>query len=158
VSQLLRLEWSDVDIACRQISSILGATPPDLLVAISRGGLIPATILSHRIGDVPVISITARVTESDAANARKLDRVVVGELPKELHAPAAGSRQVLVVDDVYGSGATLRAVVDVLRTFQPLWHVSTACLVRNLANAIPGVLSPDYVGKVVNGWVVFPWE
>jgi len=65
-------------------------------------------------------------------------------------------RHVLVVEDVYDSGATLTAIVAHLRSLGPA-TVKTLTLLRKAGKAdrtIPGLVEPDYVGFEIEDQIV----
>jgi len=75
-----------------------------------------------------------------------------------LDGAALAGRSVLVVDDIVGSGLTIREAGDALRALGATPILSA--LVVNQANL--GVSRPedliDHWACVVRGWVRFPWE
>lgn len=66
------------------------------------------------------------------------------------------NKKVLLVDDIYGSGATLDFVINDLSKYSA--EIYSFVCVQNLDNYNPKYNLPNYVGEKVNGWVVFPWE
>jgi hypoxanthine phosphoribosyltransferase len=114
----------------------------DMILAISRGGLVPAAYLGHllNITDVRTIGV-----ESSEKKAR------VTQYPNPLFLL---HKNILVVDDVLETEKTYSAVRAI---FQPvLSEVTLRYAVLYHKNIAP---SPDYYGKIVeNVWIVFPWE
>lgn len=150
------LSWVDVEAAGLAladelaISGLIGSSTT--LVAIARGGLVPATILAHRLGIATVESVPARITVDDTVEAAKSARPVVGPVPVSVHGAA-----VVLVDDVLGSGGTVQAVADKLATAGAQVR-AVAVLVRNVAREALLLPVPTVVGRTIQGWVVFPWE
>ncbi len=126
----------------------------EAIVGISRSGLVPAVMLSHRIGVRALSAIHIARTLSDEINAAKRDPVWHGLLDT----PALAGRKVLVVDDIVGKGLTMRMAVAALR--QIAASTLTAALVVNKANLAdtPVASVVDHYGCVVHGWTIFPWE
>jgi hypoxanthine phosphoribosyltransferase len=157
-----RLTWTEVaGITTTLADAIAADGTPDLIVGIMRGGMVPAVLLAHRltIRDVRALEVTH--TESDAVNAPKNDQPEIRN-SGSLGSLAGGN--VLVVDDIAGSGDTLAAAREqvVLGGAQ---SVRTAVCLVNLANwpsdrevAGDGEREPTYVGRRTSRWVVFPWE
>jgi hypoxanthine phosphoribosyltransferase len=130
---------------------------PQAVVGIARGGLIPAAWLTHRLGvrDVRTVEVT-RTTE-DVINATKT------LLPAVRNPASLGDLtglDVLLVDDIAGSGATLAHTAALLRDLSPA-RVRTAVLTVNRANwtqeAAPDRVI-DHIASLNDAWIVFPWE
>ncbi len=129
---------------------------PDHIVGVGRGGLVPATYLSHRTG-IPMLSIdwSARVPG------------FAGALLETLAEMCAGGARLLFVDDINDSGATIRALGDLMRRDEGDedgeggeggGHRFAVLLdnVRSTAHV-------DYRGRTIDrvvdkDWFVFPWE
>ncbi len=136
----IAVTWDDVHRDCRRLADLLRPKGPFAgLVAVSRGGLAPAAILSREL-DIKLVE-TVCVSSYD-------DRRQVGlEVLKGLDGDGDGW---LVVDDLVDSGATARTV----RAMLPRAHYATLY-------AKPGgmALADTFVAEVDQGvWIVFPWE
>ncbi|OOC08160.1 phosphoribosyltransferase [Amycolatopsis azurea] len=148
------LSWSDIERCVDNLVAALVANEaPEVLIAIARGGMVPAALLSHRLGVRDVRILQAQVTRGDSIDADRLSRVVVPDAgqPGDLT-----GKSVLVVDDITTTGETLMAVVDVVR--------AQGC---SMVNAAVCVVRPDFeleiefdlvAGCSLDGWIVFPWE
>ena len=154
----LYMTWEDIDSATRTLAEqVEVAGVPQVLVGIVRGGMIPTVWLAHRLGvrDVRCIEVTR--TTSDGINAAKTT------LPTARNPASLGDLtglNVLLVDDIAGSGATLAHTVDMLRDLGAA-QVRTAVLTVNRANwareAEPESVI-DYIASLNHTWIVFPWE
>lgn len=149
------LSWDDVDVLVKALAgTIVRDSPPSLIVGISRGGLIPAVMIAHAIGSRAVRSMTISRTLTDGVNAAKSaepvisDRGTLGEVT---------GLDVLLVDDIAGSGGTLASGRGLLAASGAA-RTRAAVLRLNTANWHCGNREPDYVGNRAEGWVVFPWE
>lgn len=152
------LAWDDIGAATQALAErvTIGGTP-QAVVGIVRGGMIPAAWLAHRLGirDVRTVNVT-RTTE-DGIHAAKT------QLPTARNPASLGDLtglDVLLVDDIAGSGATLAHTADLLRSLGPA-RVRTAVLTVNRANwkqeADPDRVI-DYIASLNDTWIVFPWE
>lgn len=101
-----------------------------------------------------IIVIGASRTENDAVNAQKHKPELYLDKQELLKIE---SKKVLLVDDIVGSGETLREVKDLLVRFKPN-SIITASLTVNLDNLKDEGLKPDILGEEVRGWIIFPWE
>ncbi|MGW2049835.1 phosphoribosyltransferase [Streptomyces sp. NPDC001858] len=155
----LDLDWQTIqELGYRLHLQIARDATPKTIVAIARGGLVPATIIAHlnKIDDVRVAY--ARHTSSDFAHSPMLPELIlrnsasVGDLT---------GRDVLLVDDIVTSGATISGVSRMIKGSGAA-EVRTAALVWKGDRAEPGrtsgELCPDYWAVRCDGWVTFPWE
>jgi hypoxanthine phosphoribosyltransferase len=144
-------------IAQRVAESARAEGIPDVVVGVARNGLVPAVMICHALGVRDLRSVHVTRTVADGAEAGKTPEPVcrnaasLGDL--------AGA-EVLVVDDIAGSGATLRDVAALVRACGPAGVRTAACVV-NRANWLdhrdPRQVV-TYVGATVDRWVIFPWE
>ncbi len=157
-SEPLYMTWGDIGTATQTLAEqVEAAGVPQVLVGIVRGGMIPTVWLAHRLGvrDVRCIEVTR--TTSDGINAAK------STLPTTRNPGSLGDLtdlDVVLVDDIAGSGATLAHTVDLLRDLGAA-RVRTAVLTVNRANwareAEPENVI-DYIASLNHTWIVFPWE
>ncbi|HTT25678.1 MAG TPA: phosphoribosyltransferase [Thermoplasmata archaeon] len=138
--------WSD-DLA-RQIRAARAV--PETLVALTRGGWVPARLLADRLGIRRLLAVRAQhwgVTARPDGQA---------ELTEGLAHSVAG-QHVLVIDDIADTGESLRLAVDHVRAAGPARLESATCLC--IAHA---KFRPTYVAEEIpkEGWVwiVFPWN
>lgn len=155
----LDLTWAELDrVVARTAVQVRAAGVPDVVIGILRGGMVPAVMLAHQLGVRCVRGIAATRTTSECPNATKheqpvlADPVVLGDL---------AGRDVLVVDDVAGTGRTMRAVAGLIAKQRPS-RVRQVVVVVNTANwtdcATDRFDQFDDVGTACAGWVRFPWE
>jgi hypothetical protein len=154
---------------------------PDYIVGITRGGLVPATMLSHYL-DVPMHTLNISFRDNDLGPESNLWMAedAFGYVPyegTELPAPLdrevtdpALRKKILIVDDINDSGRTLNWIKEdwpsgclpSAPAWQEIWHDSVrfAVMVDNLSSGFQDV---DYCGTEINKeetpcWIVFPWE
>ncbi len=143
-----RVSWAAIERGIDALARAIRAARlrPDALVGVLRGGLVPARLLADALDVAELFTIRARAYDG----TRPLGSVEVG--PARL--PLAG-KQVLLVDDICDSGATLRGTLRRLRRRGPRGLATAALYWRR--GAEPG---PDFhAARVPPGvWVVFPWE
>jgi hypoxanthine phosphoribosyltransferase len=148
-----QMSASQADAAARLLASAAAQLGPvDEVIGIERGGSWPAHAIAALIG-VPVRTVRARHNTTDAMYAEATGNVwctAPGIEPGSLHG------LVLVVDDIYGTGATLRSVTRELTALAlPGTGLRTATLCRNAG----APSRPDLtVWDGLREWVVFPWE
>jgi len=136
----IRLSWHEIETDCRQLAQDLRDCGPfDGIVAVTRGGLVPAGLLAALL-DVRLI---------DTICASSYHDTQAGEvtLLKSLTGDGAGW---LIVDDLVDSGATLRVIR------QGLPHATYATLYAKPNGAAD---ADRYVRQYAQSdWLVFPWE
>lgn len=156
---VLSLDWAAVTaITSRLAEKIRADAIPDVVVGVLRGGMIPAVCLAHALGLREVRALDVRHTASDRVNAAK----TAGPVTQN---PASLGRltdlDVLLVDDIAGTGQTMRASRSLIAA-QGARRVRTAAWVLNEANWLPGNSDQDatftYIGAAHRTWVIFPWE
>ncbi|MGW5868354.1 phosphoribosyltransferase [Streptomyces sp. NPDC055239] len=152
------LSWPDLDRYTGQLAERIAAEgAPQTIVGIMRGGMIPAIQLAHRLTVRDVRTVEVTHTASDAINAAKTGAPAYRN-PASL-GDLAG-HDVLLVDDIAGSGATLEHTRRMITGLAP-GRLRTAVVSVNLANwqtaSTPDTVI-DYIALNCEGWVIFPWE
>nr|ADQ54389.1 phosphoribosyltransferase [uncultured marine crenarchaeote E37-7F] len=117
---------------------------PEVIVGISRGGLIPSRIISDLLDNPNLASI--RVEFYEYTKKREKPKIT-----QPISMPIEG-KKILLVDDVADSGKSLQLVYK---------HLSKkAKEIRTLTIFYKpwSCLQPDYYIKETRAWIVFPWE
>ncbi|MFI6287643.1 phosphoribosyltransferase [Streptomyces sp. NPDC051018] len=157
----IRLAWGGIEAIVRElVVRAAGDGMPETVVGIMRGGMIPAVMIAHQLGIRDVRTIEVTHTATDGVNAAKTSAPAYKN-PASL-GDLAG-RDVLLIDDIAGSGATLERTRRMVQALG-VRRLRTAVLTVNLANwqAPKAPKAPkeriDYVGEHTDTWVIFPWE
>ncbi len=120
---------------------------PDHLVGVGRGGLVPATYLSHALA-VPMLSIDLSAGIAEFAD----------QLLEKLAARAVGGARLLVIDDINDSGRTIAALRSALSTAPPA-QLRFAVLIDNIGSSVRVDYAAETIDRAVTpDWFVFPWE
>jgi hypoxanthine phosphoribosyltransferase len=108
---------------------------PDIMIAIGRGGYVPARIVSDFLlfDDLTTIKIEHYTR---AANIQETAKVKF-PLSVDIH-----GKKILVVDDVTDTGDTLKLAVEYLKTMEPL-EIRTAVLQHKTCSGF----IPDYFAR-----------
>ncbi|MFI7589182.1 phosphoribosyltransferase [Spongisporangium articulatum] len=142
------LTWADFGDAGRELARVVAADfEPDVVVAVARGGLLPAGAVSYALG---VKAIGTLNVEFYTDIAETLPDPVV--LPPVLDGGALNGLKALVVDDVADSGRTLALVLDLVRSYGA--EARSAVLYAKPTS----VVEPDFVWKRTDRWITFPWS
>lgn len=141
--------WHDVEKGCALLvnQTLKERTKIDLIVGLTRGGLVPAVIMSH-ILDVPVVPV------SYSSKGGRGDGAYVNELPI-LKRSDDTRPALLVVDDICDSGNTM---LEVSHHYSTNGHFVLTASLYCKENSL---IRPDYVWKEIPEdapWIEFPWE
>lgn len=126
-----------------------GDWKPDFIVGIGRGGLVPATFLSHRTG-IAMLSIDYSSNVYDFADAKLV----------LLAATTRTGKRYLFVDDINDSGKTIGYIRETLATNDAVSDsVRFAVLIDNKSSPQRVDFSVVAIDRTVDkDWYVFPWE
>jgi len=157
-SPMLLFSWETIEgLTLALTARVLADGRPDLLVLLQRGGLIPGVLLSHQLSVSEMLCVPIRRTTSEQIYADKQTPVLV--VPEE--ASHLTGKDVVIVDDIAGSGETMRAVCSALAAFQP-FRLRTMVYLVNLNHwehiHRPPEQEITYIGQTIRAWAVFPWE
>lgn len=151
----LVLTWNDVD---KLIDILIPQfeTEFDVMVMITRGGLVPGGMLAEamHINDIVTASVDFPAEMTDGGQGKRL-----AAWPKFIMFPEEGllrGRKALVVDDVWGSGRTITAVKNKIAGVA---GVPYTCVMHfNPYRSLFGNVRPDYYAEVTDAHIVYPWE
>ena len=148
---ILATSWADRIEGINAIGeSILASSwTPTAILAITRGGLIPATILAYML-DVRRIH-TVRVQHYDNRNNRLESGPQFVEETRPFGALDIHTERLLIVDDIIDTGETLKLVRRAAHDHADEVKVA-ALYVRSDQKR-----SADWYWKIADKWVVFPW-
>jgi hypoxanthine phosphoribosyltransferase len=147
-----RASWADIERWADRVAGQVRAarSAPDTIVGLTRGGWVPARILSDRLGVKRLVSVRAQHWGVTAT------RDGTATLSEGLSGPIAGET-VLVVDDITDTGESLRLALDHVAKARPRRAESAALL--HIEGA---VFVPTYFAESIRreewAWVVFPWN
>ena len=141
------LTWRGFGDACRQIAEQIADSGwmPDLIVAIARGGMLPAGAISYALG----------VKANGAINVEFYTDVGKTMLEPEILEPymdisSLEGKRVLIVDDVADSGKTLKLIMDLIAKEGLSMGSGTAKVDARSATIYlkpTSIIKPDYVFK-----------
>src|SRR4026209_1443464 len=98
-----------LDELCAGLADRLRGSQFDLMLAITRGGLVPAGMLAYRLG---IRNILVAAVEFYDDEGRPGPRPTFLQFPAD---PLLRGQRILIVDEVWDSGTTIHAVTDRVR-------------------------------------------
>jgi hypoxanthine phosphoribosyltransferase len=144
----LIVSWDDLDQMVATLADEVGADY-DVVLAITRGALVPAGMLAYRLG-LRNILVAAVAFYDDTG--QPAEQPTFFQFPAD---PLLHGQRVLVVDEVWDTGTTIAAVVE--RVEMAGGRPTTAVL-----HYKPGrskvELVPDHHVVATNAWVVYPFK
>jgi len=144
--------WADIEKMCNQLINQLYKDDwkPDYIVGITRGGNVPATILSNMTG---IRCEALKVALRDGESGKSGDSI------EWMALDALEGKKILIVDDINDTGATFKWISNDWK-LNGQDNVRFATLTENLSSEFDGVnYWCDEVNKAEKDvWLVYPWE
>jgi xanthine phosphoribosyltransferase len=124
-----------------------GAGPFDAIVAVTRGGMVPAAIVARELG----IRVIETVCVASYAHQSQGElRLLKGVAQSVLTLNGGGGQGVLIVDDLVDTGKTAKLVRELL----PKAHFATV-----YAKPMGRPLVDTFITEVSQDtWIFFPWD
>ena len=166
--------WQEIEAQTQEILRQLqrDAWRPDYVVGLTRGGLVPATLISQYL-EVPMecLKVSLRDSEHGPESNLWMAEDAFGYVMHDPMCSGNGRKKILIVDDINDSGATLNWIKNDWpsgclpndKRWEEVWgnNVRVATLVDNEASK--SELKISYSAVDLNKaeedvWIVFPWE
>jgi len=118
---------------------------PDILIGISRGGLIPAALLSDKLGvDSEIIGVKYYSGVKETKEKPEITQHILSNL---------NGKKVLIVDDVADRGHSLQLVKDYIQK-----KGAKEIKVCTIHYKPWSVVKPEYFLEETKAWIIYPWE
>lgn len=145
----VHLRWDDIERYCTQIHQCVKQSNklPDVIIAVGRGGMIPARILSDLLGVRTVYMYNIKLYTG--VNQRAAKPTV------EVFSPYLTGKHILLVDDIMDTGATIEAVIKDIQAKRPTTIRTVTLIAKRDAK-----VKPTFCGVTCEekDWIIFPWE
>ena len=133
------LSWKDIETRINSMIGHIKFYGPTHIVGITRGGLVPAVMLSHAL-DLPMETLGVSFRDNKATHHTKFEPI--------------NDAKYLIVDDINDSGTTFWAVAKVFKN-RRLNFRTVALQSKESSN-----FTVDFYGEMQDNdnWINFPWE
>lgn len=140
--------WNQIyDMLLSQAQKILTQNyKPDIIIAVARGGLIPARILTDLL-ETPELTTIQIEFYTDINQTRQEPTL------KQTLTTTIKGKKTLLVDDIADTGKSLKLAKTHLQQ-QGANEIKTATLYQKPQS----ITTPDFYEKQTTSWVVFPWD
>lgn len=169
--------WNNLNGQCLELARQITQSgfKPDYVVGLTRGGLVPAVMLSHFL-NVPMEALKVSLRDGGECETNcwmsedALGYVsVTNRGGSETVIDPFYRKNILVVDDINDSGATINWIKKDWQgsclpdnpVWNSIWHKSVrfAVLTNNLASSAEVDFYVEEVNKAEQDvWLVYPWE
>ena len=145
------VSWDQFHRDCKALAWRLAGTGKETsqwsaIVAITRGGLVPAAIIARELGirTIETVCIASYHEYKDQGELDVIKGIHLDEIKQD------GGKGVLVIDDLTDTGATAKKVREML----PNAHIAT---VYAKPTGVP--MADTFVTEVSQDtWIYFPWD
>jgi hypoxanthine phosphoribosyltransferase len=142
------VSWDELDrLVARLAEQVRGEY--DVMLAITRGALVPAGMLAYRLGirNILVAAVAFYFESGDHA-----DQPRFLQFPSD---PLLHGNRVLIVDEVWDTGTTIQAVIDRVKLAGGV--PTTAVLHYKPTHSVVDAV-PDHYVVNTDAWVVYPFK
>lgn len=142
--------WERINTLCCQLLEQLNPKDYDAILAITRGGMIPACLISEGL-DIRNVLTAGVMFYTDVGETLHEPRFL--QFPSDV---LLNGKRILIVDDVWDSGKTAVAVKG--RVSKAGGQPTVAVIhFKPESNNFPDE-RPDFAALETDAWIVYPWE
>ena len=146
---MTKLTWEDLEKITDELAAKIKTDgfKPDYIIGLTVGGLIPLYFMVRKLDNVRnILTISANSYDKDKKGDFKI-----------LYLPEVdlSDKKILLVDDIAGTGDTLKKVSEILVDKYRVRELKTATIVATKDSQFwPNF----YALEALTDWVVFPWD
>lgn len=142
------LTWDDIEQQINILDNLIKKKyQPHCIVTLMNGGLIAARLIADHLSIKKIFPIF--ISYYDIIGNKK-DQPIIQPITFNVK-----DMNVLIVDDIFDSGASITMVHDALTEYKPKRILSSTLLCKENAKQKPTFFAED---ASEDEWIVFPWE
>ena len=143
--------WEQIDTWCGNIrEKVSNSYRPDMIIALARGGLVPARVLADMLWIKDLISVK---TEHWGITATASGKAILKD-PGNLNIEG---KKVLIVDDITDTGQSMKLAYDFIKEQKPA-EIRTVTMLHITRSSF----IPDFFSEIIDeknwAWFIFPWN
>jgi hypoxanthine phosphoribosyltransferase len=141
--------WDYLQKSCKEIvkKMKLDGFKPDIIIALSRGGFVPA----RSVCDMLIIKDLVSMKVDHWGITASKDKKARIRYPLDVNLTG---KKVLIVDDITDSGESMLVSINFIKSLNPV-EIKTATALHIKTSKF----TPDYYGEEIDWkWVIFPWN
>ncbi len=139
-----KISWKTYEKECINLAEKLKEQDIDIIVAISRGGLVAARIFS----DLLKLSVS-HITVASYQDLKQKKEIKITETPNRLF----DNHNILLVDEVADTGKTFIRAIEYFKKFKKCNVITLALYIKSHTSPLP-----DYWAKKIDKWIIYPYE
>jgi hypoxanthine phosphoribosyltransferase len=143
------ISWDEAYQLSRKLAQEIKSSRfrPDLVIAIGRGGFVPARIVCDFLLHSLLTSI--KIEHWDIAACKRPEAAVRFPLAVDVQ-----DQSILIIDDVTDTGETLRAALDYVKSLEA-GETKTGVMQHKTTSSVV----PDFYADVIMDWrwIIYPW-
>jgi len=138
---------NDIDKMLSKLTEMIRKSgfKPDILIGVSRGGLIPVAILSDKLGvESEIVGVKYYCGVKETKEKPEITQQILSNLRE---------KKILVIDDVADIGHSLQLVKKYVQE-----KGAKEVRLCTLHYKPWSVLKPEYFVEETEAWIIYPWE
>ena len=145
---MITLSWEDIEELVARLAAKLPRNY-DLILVITRGGMVPACLISERLD---IRNIVAAAVMFYTGVAETLDEPIFLEFPAD---PLLVGKRILIVDDVWETGKTAMVV---RRRVRDSGGRAEVAVLHYKPGRSAFAERPDFYAATAEAWIKYPWD
>lgn len=143
------VSWQQIETMVGQLAQQMQAQSFDTMLAVTRGGLVPAGLIAYHLG---IRNILVAAVQFYTGVGQRAATPTFLQFPED---PFLHGKTILVVDDIWDSGKTISAVKQRIHSAGGT-PVTAVLHYKPNASLFPD--QPEHYVEATDAWIVYPWE
>ena len=144
--EFLRISWEEGAALCEKLVHKTEEYSPDILIGVSRGGLVPLRVFSDMLG-IKRIGVLGIQFYKKIGETRDFPEIT-HDMPLNIE-----GKKVLIIDDVADTGKSLIAAREYIER-----KGASEIKMATLHYKPTSIVKPDYFVGITTAWIIYPWE